>query len=111
MDLLKGLNDKQKETNRQLTEMFEKNFNVETLSPNTCLVSEMAISKKKIERNLIVLIDALAKEGQQIQGLEKEIILTAILYNLNASEEAMKQIADSAMGFNQSVGGPTLWHI
>ena len=43
--------------------------------------------------------------------LEKEIILTAILYNLNAGEEAMKQLADSAMGFNQSVGGPTIWDI
>lgn len=102
------LTEEQKEINRQLIETFEKNFKVETLSPNTILVGGIAVSKKKIERNLMFIIDILTKEGQQIQGLEKEIILTAILYNLNASEEAMKQIADSAMGFNQSVGGPTL---
>ena len=102
------LSEEQKEINRQLIETFEKNFKVETLSPNTILVDGIAISKKKVERNLMFIIDIITKEGQQIQGLEKEIILTALLYNLNASEEAMKQIADSAVGFNQSVGGPTL---
>ena len=105
------LTEEQQETNRQLIETFEKNFKVETLSPNTILVGGMAISKKKVERNLMFIIDVLAKEGQQIQGLEKEMILTAILHNLRTSEETMNIIAASAMGFNQSVGGPTLWHI
>lgn len=102
------LTDEQKEDHRVLTELFEKNFGVEVSSPNTYKIAGVPISKKKVERNLMFLLDLVIKEGRSLQGLEKDIMLIAILHNLRTSEETMTNIANSAMGFNQSVGGPTL---
>ena len=103
-----ALTDEQKEDHRALTEMFEKNFGVQVPSPNTYVIAGIPLSKKKIERNLMLLLDLVIKEGRPLQGIEKEIMLTAILHNLRASEETMNKIVNSAMGFNPSVGGPTL---
>ena len=88
--------------------MFEKNFGVEVSSPNTYRIAGIPVSKKKVERNLMFLLDMVIKEGRSLQGLEKDIMLIAILHNLRVNEETMKNIVNSAMGFNQSVGGPTL---
>ena len=88
--------------------MFEKNFGVEVSSPNTYTIAGIPVSKKKVERNLMFLLELVIKEGRSLQGLEKDIMLIAILHNLRVSEETMKNIANSAMGFNQSVGGPTI---
>lgn len=102
------VSEEEKEDNRVITEIFEKNFGVETLSPNTYSISEIPISKKKVERNLVFLTDFINKEGRSLQGLEKEIILLAILHNLKVDEDTMLKIVNSGMGFNQSVGGPTI---
>lgn len=102
------LTEEQKEDHRVLTEMFEKNFGVEVSSPNTYRIAGIPVSKKKVERNLMFLLDMVIKEGRSLQGLEKDIMLIAILHNLRVNEETMKNIVNSAMGFNQSVGGPTL---
>ena len=102
------LTEEQKEDHRVLTEMFEKNFGVEVPSPNTYTIAGIPVSKKKVERNLMFLLDFVIKEGRSLQGLEKDIMLIAILHNLRVNEETMQNIVNSAMGFNQSVGGTTL---
>lgn len=93
---------------RTMIEEFEGKFEVDKLSNNSYGISNVAISKKKVERNLAILIDFVTKKDQSISNIEKELMLIAILHNLRVSEEAMKEIASSAMGFNQSVGGPVL---
>lgn len=93
---------------RIIIDNFENKFNVNKISNNTYNYQGLMISKKKVERNLTVLINTVIKHEQSISNIEKEIILIAILHNQNISEETMRNIVDSAMGFNQSVGGQAL---
>lgn len=102
------ISEDQIEDNRIVTELFEKNINVKILSPNTYSFSGIIISKKKVERNIIFLIDFIKKERGNIQGLEKEIILLALIYNLRADENTINMITNLIMEINQSIGGTML---
>jgi hypothetical protein len=93
---------------RMIIDNFENKFNVDTVSNNAYNLQDVIISKKKVKRNLAVLIDTVIKHEQSISNIEKEIILIAILHNLQVSEETMRNIVNSAMGFNPSVGGQAL---
>lgn len=99
------LTEEEKNNVKKLTDIIERNFNADTTSPNTYVISDVVVSKKKVERNLALLIKFMNQEGRTIEGLEKELVLTAILHNMISGEEAMNKIANSSMGFNESVGG------
>lgn len=93
---------------RMIIDNFENKFNVDKVSNNAYSLQGLLISKKKIERNLAVLINTVVEHEQSISNIEKEIILIAILHNLKVSEETMRNLVNSTMGFNQSVGGQAL---
>lgn len=59
---------------------------------------EMIISKNKIERNAAVLVSALSKQDKKIDGLEKEIIIVAALYNTRLPLDQIKKIIKTAIG-------------
>jgi len=67
---------------------------------------EMIISKNKIERNAAVLVSALSKQDKKIDGLEKEIIIVAALYNTRLPLDQIKKIIKTAIG---SKGEMSLW--
>ena len=72
------------------------------INENIYNVSGTLISKSKLERNIAVLVDMLSKQNQAIDGLEREIILTAAMYNLHVTTENLDKIASSCLGFNKT---------
>lgn len=71
-------------------------------------VSGTLISKSKAERNIAILVDMLSKQNQVIDGLEREIILTATMYSLYTPVENLNKIAGNCLGFNETskrIGG------
>ena len=76
----------------------------------TYKIGDVFVSRTKLERHIKLLLKALAKQGQEIEGVEKEVILTSLLYNLRGDEEKLKEVVDTCLGFNkgEEVGGPSL---
>ena len=98
------------ETYQQLVASFEEMLKATKSGNLTYQVGDLSISRNKLERNIRVLLQALAKQGQQLEGVEKEVILTSLLYNLRAEEEKLRKVVETCLGFNkeQTVGGPEL---
>ena len=76
----------------------------------TYKIDDVFVSRTKLERHIKLLLNTLSKQGQEIDGVEKEIILTSLMYNLREDEAKLKKVAESCLGFNkgEEVGGPTL---
>ena len=71
----------------------------EQVSGNIYKIHDELISKNKIERNAKYIIDVLAKDGESLEGLEKNILLIAALYNLRLPENDVKDIVNDYIGF------------
>ncbi len=85
------LTDEEKGLYNSLKALLEDKLNVVNSGTHTYLVNDVAISKNKLERNLAVLV----KGRDSVEGMEKVLILSAMLYNLRQPEEVFKQIIDS----------------
>lgn len=69
----------------------------------TLKVGGVTVSKNKFERHLAVLLNALATSEQNISGVEREILLTALLYNLRKDDETLMKVVNAGLGFNVNV--------
>lgn len=105
------------ELDEETNAVFEdlKHQVVETLGAQptgkyTYRIGDVFICKNKVERHIRIILDALAKSGQSPEGVEKEILLASVLYNLRQDEETLRKLASECLGFNQdeTLGGKAL---
>lgn len=89
---------------------FETTFGAQVIGKFTYNVDGVCISKIKFERHLSVLLQALIASGSTPDGLEKEIILIAALYNLRKGNEELLKVVGTRLGFNEenTLGGVKL---
>ncbi len=94
----------------RLSHILEDNYGAKVIGKYTYQLGDVYISKNKFERNLTIILNALAHSQQPVSGVEREIILASALYNLRQNEETLTKVAGSCLGFNESntVGGMTL---
>lgn len=59
------------------------------------------VSKNKVERNVSLLVSELLSKGENLDGVEQEILLVSSLYNLHISDEELSKIRDNCLGFNE----------
>jgi hypothetical protein len=104
------LPDEQKAKYDELIASFEEMFKASKVGNLTYKIDDVFVSRTKLERHIKLLLNTLSKQGQEIDGVEKEIILTSLMYNLREDEAKLKKVAESCLGFNkgEEVGGPTL---
>lgn len=84
-----------KELYEKITNNIETKLNATVNNKYTYNVGDSWISKIKFERNLSVLVDKLNQDNNLNENMEKELILTSILYNLRQDEGTLKKIASS----------------
>lgn len=94
----------------KLKTQLEAEIGAEVAGKNTYRLNGEYISRNKFERNLNTLISKLLESNQDIEGISKEIIFVAMLFDSRKSEESIRAIASACLGFNQEneIGGPTL---
>lgn len=94
----------------KLKNQLEVEIGAEVAGKNTYRISGEYISRNKFERNLNALISKLLESNQDIEGISKEIIFVAMLFDSRKSEDAIRNIANVCLGFNKEneKGGPTL---
>ena len=104
------LSDVATEAVTRLAEMFEQVFHAERVGKYTFKVADAYISKPKLERHLKVLASQIEAKGGSIDGIEKEVLLTAMLYNLRQDEKDLRRLAEACLGFNEenTYGGKAL---
>ena len=94
----------------RLVQIMEQEYHAEIIGKYTYKLGNICISKNKFERNLIIVLNALAQSKQSTVGVEREIILASALYNLRQDEETLRNVVGSCLGFNKAntLGGMTL---
>ena len=94
----------------RIMEMFESLFHAERVGKYTWKVADNYISKLKLERHLKVIVTSLEQNGESIDGIEKDILLTAMLYNHRQDEKSLRKMVETCLGFNEenTLGGRTL---
>lgn len=101
------------EANTKLEELKNQASEILKVTPTgkyTYKAGDVCISKIKFERHLMILVNSLVQSTQSIEGVEREILLTAALYNLRQDEENLRKMVSECLGFNQAdaIGGMTL---
>lgn len=81
---------------------LEENAHAELAGKYTIKVDDVCICKTKMERNLAIILNALALANQPTLGVEREIALVCALYNSRLTEEQLKKVAGSCLGFNSN---------
>ena len=79
---------------------LEENAHAELAGKYTIKVDGVCICKTKMERNLAIILNTLASANQPTLGVEREIALVCALYNSRLTEEQLKKVAGSCLGFN-----------
>lgn len=104
------INPDMKDEFDRLHHIMEEQFNAKVIGKYTYRLGDICISKNKFERNLILILNALAQSKQSINGVEREIILASALFNLRQDEETLTKVVGSCLGFNEAntLGGMTL---
>ena len=99
-----------KEEYDRLRHIMENQYNATVAGKYTYRLGDVCISKNKFERNLILVLNALAQSKQSSNGVEREIILASALFNLRQDEETLSKVVGSCLGFNEenTLGGMTL---
>ena len=94
----------------RLRRTMEDQYQARVIGKYTYKLGDICISKNKFERNLILVLNALAQSKQSINGVEREIILASALFNLRQDEETLAKVAGNCLGFNEAntLGGMTL---
>lgn len=102
--------DEMKEAFEELKHALEEKMGAKPAGKYTYKLQDICISKNKFERNLMVILNALAIGNQKPEGVEKEIILAAALYNVSQDEEKLRMVVNGCLGFNQenTLGGMKL---
>lgn len=95
------LNDNETEMLNKLKNLLKEKLNISEYGYYTYLVDDIPVSKNKIERNLAILV----KNKGSVEGMEKVLILSAMLYNLRQSDDILKQLTDSYDNNNSSKDG------
>lgn len=106
LDLSNELN----ETYERLLDMFEQTYHSERVGKHTYKVADNYISKQKLERHLKVILLSLAQKGETVDGIENEVLLTSMLYNLRQDVETLTKLVETCLGFNEenTLGGRAL---
>lgn len=86
-----------KEKANNLRQMILNTIGYEDVGKYTYKINDICVSKNKLLRNLEIIIDKLLKDKKEYDGLEREILVTAILYNLRIDENAMKKLVSSCI--------------
>lgn len=102
--------DEMKEAFEELRHALEEKMGAKLVGKYTYKLQDICISKNKFERNLMIILNALAIGNQKPEGVEKEIILAAALYNVSQDEEKLRMVVNGCLGFNQenTLGGMKL---
>lgn len=80
---------------------FNDTLNAEVVGKNTYLINGIHVSKNKCERHLAVILSALAESQESPEEIEREILLTAALYNIRQEEETLQRVVSECLGFNE----------
>lgn len=88
------LPEMQGELNR-FNHLLEDKYNAKVIGKYTYKLGDVYISKNKFERNITILLNALSKDNDKINKLEKEIILAAALFNLRQPQEVLKELVNN----------------
>ena len=94
--------DSMKERFEDMSHYLEDNAKAELVGKYTLKVDDVCICKTKLERNLAIILNTLAAAKQPTLGVEREIVLVSALYNSGLSEEELKKVAGSCLGFSQA---------
>lgn len=87
-----------------LRNKVEEKLNAESIGKYTYKINDVCISKNKYERNLIIILNSLYEDNKNPNGMEREIILAAALYNLAQAEEVLEGIVNKYAGVD-ALGG------
>lgn len=86
----------------ELCHYLEEKAKADLAGKYTYKVDGVCICKNKVERNIAVILNTLAKANQSVTGVEKEIVLVSALYNGHYTEEQLKKVAGSCLGFSEA---------
>ena len=100
--------DSMKEKYDELIHYLEDKCKAEIAGKFTYKVKDVCICKNKLERNIAIILNALAAAGQPAFGVEREIVLVSALYNSRLKEETLEKVVGSCLGFNQAAQEVTL---
>lgn len=91
-----------KDTYENLCHYLEEKGNAKLAGKFTYDIDGVSVCKNKLERNIAVILNALTAANQPINGVEREIALVAALYNSRLTEEQLRKVAGSCLGFNSN---------
>ena len=91
-----------KERYEEFSHYLEENAKAELAGKYTYKVDGVCICKTKLERNLAIILNTLAAAKQPTLGVEREIVLVSALYNGRFTEEQLKKVAGSCLGFSEA---------
>lgn len=94
--------DSMKERFEEFSHYLEDNAKAELAGKYTYKVDGVCICKNKLERNIAIILNALAAAKQPTLGVEREIVLVSALYNSGLTEEELQKVVGSCLGFNQA---------
>jgi hypothetical protein len=89
-----------KDTYKNLCHYLEEKGNAKLAGKFTYDIDGVSVCKNKLERNIAVILNTLTAANQPINGVEREIALVAALYNSRLTEEQLRKVAGSCLGFN-----------
>ena len=91
-----------KDTYENLCHYLEEKGDAKLAGKFTYDIDGVSVCKNKLERNIAVILNALTAANQPINGVEREIALVAALYNSRLTEEQLRKVAGSCLGFNSN---------
>lgn len=91
-----------KEAYEELKQQIVEKLSATLTGKYTYQVGDVSVSKNKFERNLVLLLNALASSGQSPEGVERELILVAALYDLRQDDETKERMVSECLGFNNT---------
>lgn len=86
----------------EFSHYLEENAKAELAGKYTYKIDGVCICKTKLERNLAIILNTLAAAKQPTLGVEREIVLVSALYNSRFTEEQLKKVAGSCLGFSEA---------
>lgn len=86
----------------EFSHYLEENAKAELAGKYTYKVDGVCICKNKLERNLAIILNTLAAAKQPTLGVEREIVLVSALYNSRLTEEQLRKVAGSCLGFSEA---------
>ena len=90
------------ESFEEFSHYLEDHAKAELVGKYTYNVDGVSICKTKLERNIAIILNTLAAAKQPTLGVEREIVLVSALYNSGLTEEELKKVAGSCLGFSEA---------